>query len=116
MLFKPLLILSAIVVSASTTEAEANLRSRNLQGNKKPKPAKVPKEKPSKVKISICHFDKELSEFLMISVPQKAASTHLARHNDAYPGEAAPGFDGMCLDNDCLMMPCGGDNTGVTAP
>lgn len=53
-----------------------------------------------KAKTSICHFDEELGLWVPISIPDKAASAHLSKHDDAAPG-AVTAVSGTQLDANC---------------
>jgi len=55
------------------------------------------------VKVDLCHFDATDAVWLLISVPQGAANSHLRRHDDAVPG-GITAITQTQLDADCLPV------------
>lgn len=53
-------------------------------------------------KIDICHFDEIAGAWVLISIAEEAASAHLQRHDDAFPGGNSV-VSGAPLDVTCQL-------------
>ncbi|MEN6299092.1 MAG: hypothetical protein ABFD51_04125 [Anaerolineaceae bacterium] len=63
-------------------------------------------------KTDVCHLDKEMGTFKLISISDNAYETHLA-HGDVNPGDAIPGMLGMAYGADCSPMRVFADVNGT---
>lgn len=53
------------------------------------------------VKVEICHFQEAQGTWKKMTLPEKAASRHLAKHDDAAPG-GVTALTGTQLDEACV--------------
>ncbi len=56
-----------------------------------------------KARINICHFDDESDTWIEFSLPQAAARSHLAKHDDAVVGGSTT-QSGTQLDEYCVPL------------
>lgn len=52
------------------------------------------------VKVAICHFQEEAGTWKLMNLPEKPASRHLEKHDDAVPGGVTT-LTGTQLDETC---------------